>query len=180
MRAFTSTRTNDGRIDWAEIEIPFEISDCGSLNGGVAQVFIADPARQPPLAVLLASEDSGIRVNGALCLAVTVLSDRDEIRAADGRIFLFAAYAGAPRSGVATETPAIACARCHRAIAAGERWVGCNACTARYHADPPLQPDATRGGANCRDYDSRCAGCQRTWTSMHWTPADLGWDGYDD
>jgi len=176
MKAFTSTRANDGKLEWTEIEIPFEIADCGSSNGSGAQVFAADPTRQPPLAVLLATEDAGIRVNGSLCLAVTVLADRDEIRTSDGRIFLYAAFAGVPPSGVAGESPAISCARCHRSIAAGERWVGCNACSSRYHGDPPLQPDGSQKGANCRDYDSRCAGCQRTWASMQWTPAEAGYD----
>lgn len=177
MKAFAKTSGNDPQTPWIGRDLPFEIEPADTSRGEpLARIFKVDGGERSSLGVLLTDEEAGLRVNGVPPLVVTVLSDRDEIRTEDGRVVLFAAYHGAPPSGVATESPAISCARCHRSIAAGERWVGCNACSARYHADPPLQPDGARKGADCKTYDTRCAGCQRTWASMQWTPEELGYD----
>jgi hypothetical protein len=177
MKAFTKAGGNDPQTPWICRDLPFDIEPADTSRGEpLARLLKIAGGERSYLGVLLTDEEAGLRVNGAPSLPVSLLSDRDEIGTADGRIFLFAAFAGAPPSGVATESPAISCARCHRSVAPGDRWVGCNACSARYHADPPLQPDGSRSGANCRDYDARCAGCQRTRASMQWTPQELGYD----
>ena len=181
MKAFTKTGGNDPQSPWIGLDLPFDIEPSDTSRGEpLGRIFKVDGGERSSLGVLLANDEAGLRVNGIPALAVTLLLDRDELSTPDGRLFLYAAYSGASPSGVASETPAINCTRCHHAIAAGERWVGCPACSARYHADALVQPDGSRKGANCKDYDGRCAGCQRTWASMQWTPADLGWGGYDD
>jgi hypothetical protein len=115
------------------------------------------PYRQPhgqKRAFLLGTSDQ-VLLNGAVPLAMTALRRGDEIRVAH-RSFYYTdedplrvvPYDGLTGPGVQTT-----CARCHRALLAGEPVVACPICGLLYMEQPDRDPSCFTFGP--------CLGCQR-------------------
>jgi hypothetical protein len=116
--------------------------------GGIARVVLVGDR----LCVLLAGD--GVVVNGHAALQLTVLMERDEIRAR-GETY----YVGGNEAAVVDFTAndsKTCCARCKCALVPGDRVINCPGCSSVHHAP-------------CWGYAPHCAGCDRM-VAGEWRP----------
>jgi len=120
--------------------------------------------------MLLASADSGVRINGALLEnGIRVLADRDVIRVANLSAMYFSTERLA-RIEAYPETEPVFCPRCKMMISKGDSAVCCPQCGVWHH-------EQVAGGEGCWNYAETCALCDQSTNldsaGYRWTPDGL-------
>ena len=131
-----------------------------------ARLIRADASGLPAWA-LIASPDSGVRVNSRTVVAgLSVLADRDEIRTGDGVQYFFSTESLAAVVAFPGAERPVYCGRCREPIEAGAPAVCCPGCGIWYNQSAELP---------CWTYSDKCAFCGHPTAldaGFSWTPED--------
>ncbi len=120
--------------------------------------------------MLLASANSGVRINDALLEnGIRVVADRDAIRATDMSTIYFSTERLACIEAY-PETEPVYCPRCKMMISEGDAAVCCAQCAVWHHEQLP-------DGRTCWSYSTTCSLCEQSTdldsAGFRWTPEEL-------